>query len=140
MVTETSTKMQYVGTFTILLLMFANGSSNGWNSPSLPSLLAANSPLDSGPLNLDQAAWVAANICLGSIVGAPLFGWMNDKVGRKATAYAASLIQLVSNLKVFQGFTGFCDFFSPFLMEWAIIIVLSTVCPSLMKPKNFDET
>ncbi|MDJ0651859.1 MAG: MFS transporter [Simkaniaceae bacterium] len=34
-------------------------------------------------IELNTASFIASMICMGTIVGSPLFGWMSDKVGRR---------------------------------------------------------
>lgn len=81
----------------MLLLLLSNGASNGWNSPSIPTLMdATKTPLASGALSQDEGSWVAANIGIGSIVGAPVFGWLIAQFGCKVSAYLSSVLQLVA--------------------------------------------
>lgn len=40
------------------VICLCHGLAIGWLSPNLPKLEAENSPLESGPLNLQQKSWV----------------------------------------------------------------------------------
>lgn len=54
----------------------------GWVSPSLLVLQAPDSPLGA-PLTDSESAWVASVLCIGALVGTPVFGLLGDKLGRR---------------------------------------------------------
>lgn len=71
----------------ILLIFekFSYGVSLGWVSPALDIYQAENSPLPSGPLNIDEMAVITAASCIGGIITSLCSGWISDKIGRKRT-------------------------------------------------------
>jgi SP family facilitated glucose transporter-like MFS transporter 8 len=54
-------------------------------SPALEVYQAEDSPLPSGPLNLDELAIITAISCVGGIITSICSGWIADKIGRKLT-------------------------------------------------------
>lgn len=75
-VKKSSVKRQYFCTLAMDLLGFSYGASCGWLSASVPLLMSDNTPLDSGPVTMNDAAWIASSICLGGFVGNLFIGWV----------------------------------------------------------------
>lgn len=55
----------------------------GWLSPVLPLLQSAESPLESGPLTVEQTSWVGCLICVGGLFGNYIYIFLSNKIGRK---------------------------------------------------------
>ncbi|XP_050093494.1 facilitated trehalose transporter Tret1-like [Anopheles aquasalis] len=83
---------QYLAAFTGTLLMLSVAASYGWTSPTLPKLLADDSPL---PVTPDESSWVVSILVLTSIAGPVLSAWLIDKFGRKLTLLLAVLPSIV---------------------------------------------
>lgn len=80
----------------VLILLFSNGLSNGWNSPSFPVLLSeSKSPLPSGPLTVDEVSWIVSSVSIGCLFGGLLIGWLMEALGRKVAGCIISFIQIV---------------------------------------------
>lgn len=65
------------------LLTMTFGGLCGWPSASLPELQSMQSPLLSGPMTIEQGAWVSSLICVGGFFGNFFYGWIANKFGRK---------------------------------------------------------
>ncbi|XP_062551189.1 LOW QUALITY PROTEIN: facilitated trehalose transporter Tret1-like [Armigeres subalbatus] len=68
---------------TINLIHFAHGATLGWLSPFLPLLQSDDSPLDTGPVTVEQASWIGSILCLGALVGAIIYGSLTSRLGVK---------------------------------------------------------
>ncbi|XP_053687017.1 facilitated trehalose transporter Tret1-like [Sabethes cyaneus] len=73
---------QYLAAFTGTLLTFSVIASYGWTSPTLPILMAEDSPL---PITSDESSWIVSILVLASIVGPIPTAWAIDRFGRKYT-------------------------------------------------------
>ncbi|XP_062551190.1 facilitated trehalose transporter Tret1-like [Armigeres subalbatus] len=65
------------------LINFAHGATLGWLSPFLPLLQSEDSPLDTGPVTVEQASWIGSILCLGGIAGATIYGSLTTRLGVK---------------------------------------------------------
>ncbi|XP_077283218.1 uncharacterized protein LOC143909189 [Arctopsyche grandis] len=77
-----SVRNQYLAAIVINIMSFCHGCGTGWTSPFLPIMSGEDSPLDS-PLTPVQASFVASAVCIGGLVGTPVYGGLADKFGRK---------------------------------------------------------
>lgn len=77
------------------LASLQSGILMGWCSPSLPILLSENSPLDVGPITIDEASLIASIFCLGGALGAFVFGLVINYAGRKYTLLCGGLLQTI---------------------------------------------
>lgn len=59
------------------------GLAIGWISPNLPLLSSEHTPLESGPLSLEQKQWVSSISLIGSVIFTLFYGWTIDRFGRK---------------------------------------------------------
>lgn len=57
----------------------------GWISPALEILQSEDSPLPSGPLNMNELSIITAISCVGGIITSIIAGWIADRIGRKKT-------------------------------------------------------
>lgn len=67
-------------------------ASYGWTSPTLPILLAPDSPL---PITPDESSWIVSILVLASIAGPVPTAWSVDKFGRKYTMLFAALPAII---------------------------------------------
>lgn len=68
----------------------------GWPSASLLHLQSDESPLDSGPLSLDEASWVGSLLCVGAVCGNIAFGLITERLGQKLPMMIDAGVMVVS--------------------------------------------
>ncbi|XP_033328311.2 facilitated trehalose transporter Tret1 [Megalopta genalis] len=91
-------KKVYLAAVTSCLGMMSYGQILGWASPSLPRLLAPDSPV---PLTQQQATWVTSCQMLGAIGGSLLCPCLvNTAIGRKWTMLLSAVPAIVSWLMI----------------------------------------
>lgn len=56
--------------------MLSVAAAFGWTSPTLPKLLADDSPI---PITPDESSWIASIVLLASIVGPIPTAWLVDR-------------------------------------------------------------
>uniref|UniRef100_A0AAG5DB07 Major facilitator superfamily (MFS) profile domain-containing protein n=1 Tax=Anopheles atroparvus TaxID=41427 RepID=A0AAG5DB07_ANOAO len=78
-----SARNQFVGTFVVNIITLAHGVALGWVSPSLPYLQSPETHLAGGPLTVEQTSWLGSCLCIGGMLGVPLFGWLADRYGKR---------------------------------------------------------
>lgn len=76
---RSNVRRQYFAALTMDLLGFSYGASCGWTSASVPLLMSEDTPLDSGPMTMHEASWIASSICMGGFVGNLFVGWVRMK-------------------------------------------------------------
>lgn len=110
----------YVFSFIANVITFAYGCIIGWVSSAIAQLMSTESPLDSGPITVEEASWIGSIICLGSLLGIFSYGYVCAVIGSKRAmcliAIPAILHWLmiifgrdVANLyiaRIFAGWTG----------------------------------
>ncbi|XP_039437013.1 facilitated trehalose transporter Tret1-like isoform X1 [Culex pipiens pallens] len=74
---------QVLATCTINIVNYAHGAALGWVSPFLPLLQSEDSPLESGPVTVEQGSWIGSILCLGGLFGAIAYGYLTEKIGVK---------------------------------------------------------
>lgn len=75
---ETSTKRQYYATICMTLLAFGYGCGCGWTSAAVVQLSDFyETPLETGPIDIDDAGWIASGIGIGGFIGNLFFGWVS---------------------------------------------------------------
>uniref|UniRef100_A0A1B0DJJ1 Facilitated trehalose transporter Tret1 n=1 Tax=Phlebotomus papatasi TaxID=29031 RepID=A0A1B0DJJ1_PHLPP len=79
---------QYTAAFSGTLLMVTVASTFSWSSPTLPKLLADDSPIPTTP---DQSSWIVSFYVIGSFAGPPLSILLVDRLGRKITLLSAAI-------------------------------------------------
>lgn len=72
------------------------GCSVGWTSPSLPLLRSDRSPLESGPVDVETAAWIGAVLSMGSLTGTLTYGILSNFIGSKRAMLLCALPITVS--------------------------------------------
>lgn len=78
-------KSVYVSAAPASLLMFMAGTSCCWSSPEIPKLLNATSNPFQRVVTEDEISWISSLLTLGAVTGPFLFGFLADKIGRKAS-------------------------------------------------------
>lgn len=74
--TKTSVKRQFFAVICLDLLAFSYGATCGWSSPSIPLLKSEETPLDTGPISIEEASWIVALQCVGGFAGNLVLGWV----------------------------------------------------------------
>lgn len=69
----------------------------GWLSPALSTLNSQHTPLQSGPLTIDQLSWLGGVISIGALVGNFLFTIVGTYLGQKMSMFLLAFPNLVSN-------------------------------------------
>lgn len=78
------------------MLLIGYGFTSGWSSPNLLKLYADDTPLPSGAIDITEASWIVALLCVGAALGNILFGFITAKCGRKGPLLFISIPQIVS--------------------------------------------
>ena len=107
----------------VIILLFSNGFSTGWNSPSFPVLQSEDSPLPSGPITEEETSWILSSMSPGCLLGSLLFGWIMEQWGRKVAGY---IIIFDSNCGYFLGYLlGIFNrfFFSKVQLTWVLVLL-----------------
>lgn len=77
--------------------MLGQGCSIGWVSPSLPILRSDDTPLVTGPLTLEEVAWVGSTLSIAAMVGTAIFGYLLRFIGSKHALLVCSIPGFVSS-------------------------------------------
>lgn len=77
------------------LIMLGHGCALGWVSPTLPLLQSVDTPLESGPLTIEETSWVGAILSIGGILGNLFYGCLMERIGTKKTIATLALPQIV---------------------------------------------
>lgn len=83
--------------------MFSAGVAGGWNGPTIPQLVADDSPI---PMTLDQGSWLITTAVFGLLVTAYPTVWLSRRWGPKHTLLLSAI---------------------PFLIGWMVIVTATTV-------------
>lgn len=83
--------------------MFSTGVAGGWNSPTIPKLIADDSPI---PMTLEQGSWLITVAVFGMLVTAYPTVWLSHRLGPKHTLLLSAV---------------------PFLIGWLLIVTATTV-------------
>ncbi|XP_046418828.1 facilitated trehalose transporter Tret1-like [Neodiprion virginianus] len=90
-VRESGKYQQIIAAVTINLAAFAYGTMVGWTSPMTPQLQSDNPPVGVEPMSDEGASWLGGSLCVGGLLGTPLFGMMAEKFGRKTAGYLVAM-------------------------------------------------
>ncbi|KAM3967567.1 facilitated trehalose transporter Tret1 [Aphomia sociella] len=83
---------EYSAALSATLITAAAGTTVGWTSPTLPILLAADSPIQTSP---DQSSWIASLMILCSAASPIPAAYLADKIGRKKTLLLAAVPYII---------------------------------------------
>ncbi|XP_069690295.1 facilitated trehalose transporter Tret1-like [Periplaneta americana] len=72
-----------------------SGAVQGWASPTLPLLHAKDTALDGKPITTEEESWLGSLPYFGAFIAAPLYGYVNQNLGRKAAAYLTAIAFIV---------------------------------------------
>ncbi|XP_037039363.1 facilitated trehalose transporter Tret1-like isoform X2 [Bradysia coprophila] len=75
-------KYQYITVLGVNLISLCHGFAVGWLSAAVPILKAEDTPLQSGPLTVQQTMWLGGVYPLGGVVGNGVFGILVNYFGR----------------------------------------------------------
>lgn len=117
----------------VSLMGFLNGITNGWSSPALFLFTSNQSPLSSGRITVDEAAWVSSLTAVGMMISSMFVGRLASKYGRKwplvlltlpsifswALIYSAKNVYFLYVARIIQGFiaAGTFSFGQLYLIE-----------------------
>ncbi|GAB0098155.1 hypothetical protein DMENIID0001_138620 [Sergentomyia squamirostris] len=102
------------------LLSILFGFVLSWTSPAIALLQSEQSPLDSGPITIDEASLMTALMYVGCCMGAIVAGWLANTVGRRISLLILVIPQLIGFIlivtarnvtvlyisRIFSGFSG----------------------------------
>lgn len=91
-----SVKYQCYATICANLMSVGYGALCGWSSASFLVLQSDYSPLESGPMTIEETSWVGSILCIGGLLGNILFGWMSNVFGRKVPMLLVVIPQVLS--------------------------------------------
>ncbi|XP_050555032.1 facilitated trehalose transporter Tret1-like [Spodoptera frugiperda] len=83
---------EYVTALSATLITAAAGTTVGWTSPTLPILLAPDSPIATSP---DQSSWIASIMILCSAASPIPAAYLADRIGTKKTLLLASVPYII---------------------------------------------
>lgn len=89
------------------VLSLGQGTSMGWLSPSLPLLMADDSPLPSGPITKYDVGWIGSLVSLGAIFGTLIFGLLANRIGTKYALMSCPIPMFVSSYVLDHNFYTF---------------------------------
>lgn len=67
-----------------------------WCSPELPVLLSEESPLETGPITVQDASVISSLYYFGGALGAFIFGLLIDRIGRKYTLLLCGVLPTIA--------------------------------------------
>ncbi|CAG2057600.1 unnamed protein product [Timema podura] len=91
---------QFFTAFIVNLAAFAQGVVIGWPSPVMPSLQSSHSPIGINPMTDEETSWLGSLLCLGALVGTPVFTHLANHYSRKMTGYLLGVPSVISWLMV----------------------------------------
>ncbi|XP_073957216.1 facilitated trehalose transporter Tret1-like [Choristoneura fumiferana] len=83
---------EYVAALSATLITAAAGTTVGWTSPTLPILLAPDSPIET---SRDQSSWIASIMILCSAVSPIPASYLADRIGTKKTLLLAAVPYII---------------------------------------------
>ncbi|GAB0091267.1 hypothetical protein DMENIID0001_060860 [Sergentomyia squamirostris] len=89
--------VQFAGATFVNIGSIIFGICVGWASPIAPILTSEEeTPLPSGPLTVDEISLVSSIMALGGMLGAIVFGWISNRLGRKWTLIVGTIPQVIA--------------------------------------------
>ncbi|XP_053616284.1 facilitated trehalose transporter Tret1-like [Plodia interpunctella] len=83
---------EYVAALSATLITAAAGTTVGWTSPTLPILLAENSPIHT---TADQSSWIVSIMILCSAASPIPAAYLADRIGTKKTLLLAAIPYII---------------------------------------------
>lgn len=106
-------------TITVNLVTFCQGFSLGWVTPTLQILQSENSPLESGPITLEETILLGVLPAVGGLAGTLLFSILSNYLGR-----IVSISLLIFPNMVCTCWSSYCNQFR----ENYTILLFFTLC------------
>ncbi|XP_037039365.1 facilitated trehalose transporter Tret1-like isoform X4 [Bradysia coprophila] len=75
-------KYQYITILGVSIISLCHGFAVGWLSSAVPILKSEDTPLQSGPLTVQQTMWLGGVYSLGGAIGSGVFGILVNYFGR----------------------------------------------------------
>lgn len=104
------------------VLSLGQGTSMGWLSPSLPLLMADDSPLPSGPITNYDVGWIGSLVSLGAIFGTLIFGLLANRIGTKYALMSCPIPMFVGSYVLVHIFHTFFTLSHFLQVSWTIVI------------------
>lgn len=76
----------------------AHGILTGWLSPAMLILMGPDSPMNGGPITVDQLSWIGTLSNVGALIGNFGYTTITNYFGRKKALCLLALPNIVSNL------------------------------------------
>ncbi|XP_015606470.1 facilitated trehalose transporter Tret1 [Cephus cinctus] len=80
---EPGQMQQIVATAIVNLSALIYGTIVGWASPMTPKLQSPDPPVGLTPMSDEVVSWLTGVLCIGALMGTPVFGAISEKFGRK---------------------------------------------------------
>ncbi|XP_055590223.1 facilitated trehalose transporter Tret1-like [Uranotaenia lowii] len=103
--TRTGVFHQVITTCIVNIISLSYGAVLGWVSPFLPLLQSDQSPLDTGPVTIEQSSWIGSILCIGAMLGALIFGILAPMIGVKKAIHCLCIPNATFWLLVYFGST-----------------------------------
>lgn len=81
-------------------MSFLHGVGLGWLSPMLPKLQSKDETPFEFVIDVHEASWIGATICIGGVLGNLLFLAILDRFGRKIAMYGLAFPHMVSSYQL----------------------------------------
>lgn len=89
--------------YSVNLLMFAHGTTNGWMSPALSILSSKDTPLESGPLTNEVMSWIGSVNTVGGVIGTISLGFLVSLMGSKRAILLLAIPEVLFWFLIFIG-------------------------------------
>lgn len=86
-------------------MMFAHACLAGWIATAFPLLQSEDTPLESGPITVEQTSWLGSLMPLGAVVGTFLYGFIAGWFGIRWTMMLLCIPSLIFWLGIIFGTT-----------------------------------
>lgn len=91
------TNRQYFASVAANFVMVGFGCATGWVSMALPLLKSKDTPLETGPIDVDAQSWIGCVIAIGAITGNCLCGYIVTVIGTRNTIFMIGFPQMVGS-------------------------------------------
>lgn len=78
------------------MLIFGFGCGLAWLSMALPLLQSDHSPLETGPLTVEEVSWIGSVMSIGALIGNIAIGYIVLFIGSRNSILMIGFPQLVS--------------------------------------------
>lgn len=98
--------------------MFSHGCIIGWVAPALTILSSDKTPLESGPITVEEQSWIGSMNCVGAIFGTFMFGCFTGFMGCKRAMAFLGIPAVCFWLTILYGNHVYYIIFARFLTGW----------------------